>query len=56
MPVVEEHQASEKARFEGYTASNKLSQALIYSVYNRKRRLSKTAVIGTGTRKNNDLY
>ena len=54
MPVVEEHQASEKARFEGYTASNKLSQALIYSVCNRK--LSKTAVIGTGTRKNNDLY
>ena len=56
MPVVEEHQVSEKARFEGYTASNKLSQALIYSVCNRKRRLSKTAMIGTGTRKNNDLY
>ena len=33
MPVVEEHQVSEKARFEGYTASNKLSQALIYSVF-----------------------
>lgn len=56
MPVVEEHRASEKARFEGNTASNKLSQALLYSMCNRKRRLNKTAVMGTGTRKNNDLY
>ena len=56
MPVVEEHQASEKTRFEGYSASNKLSQALLYSMCNRKRRLNKTAMMGTGTRKNNDFY
>lgn len=56
MPIIEEHQASDRVRLEGYTASNKLSQALIYSVCNRKRRLSKTALIGIGARRENDIY
>lgn len=55
MPILEEHQASDRVRLEGYTA-NKLSQALIYSVCNRKRRLSKTALIEIGARRENDIY
>lgn len=56
MRIIEEYQATEKVRFEGHTAFNKLSQALLYSVTSQRRRLSKTAVMENGARMESDMH